>query len=185
MFGPSVTRGFRVAPRSTLDIRKHAVHVRQVLGLKPDVGFFPMAEFIESWFDWGIGYDVVEPGELPVGVEACCVPEKGLIMLTLQTYENACYDNPRARFTVVHELGHLALAHTRAFHRERPDISEIKAFEDSEWQANTFAAEFLMPVEDIQRRRLRGVYDVMERYGVSEPAAAKRIRDLIKQGMIR
>lgn len=185
MFGPSVTRGFRVAPRSILDIRKHAIHVRQTFGMSPSAGFFRMEDFIESWTDWGITYDIVEADGLPPGVEACCVPEQGIILLSQETYDGACDDYPRARFTVIHELGHLALSHTRAFHRERPETQDIKAFEDSEWQANTFAAEFLMPVGDIQQRRLRTPAELVERYQVSNPAAAKRVRDLTKQGLLK
>ncbi len=185
MFGPSVTRGFRVAPRSTLDIRRHAIHVRNVLGLDPAIGFFPMADFIESLFEYGINYDVVDQGELPQGVEACCVPEHRIIMLTQDTYDQACRDTPRARFTVIHELGHLALSHARAFHREQRESSEIKAYEDSEWQANTFAAEFLMPADDVVHCRLGHPAELMMRYQVSEPAAAKRLRDLERQGLLQ
>ena len=185
MFGPSVTRGFRVEPRSVVDIRKHAAHVRKVFGIAPNTAFFPMAEFIESWIGWGITYDIVDAADLPLGVEACCYPEKAIIQLTQHTYENACLDNPRARFTVIHELGHMALSHTRTFHRESKQGMEIKAFEDSEWQANTFAAEFLMPADDIQRRDLRTAEELILQYQVSDMAAQKRVRLLRKQGILK
>ena len=185
MFGPSVTHGFRVEPRSVLDIRRHATHVRKVFGITPNTTFFPMAEFIESWIDWGITYDIVDSTELPIGVEACCFPEKAIVQLTLHTYESACLDNPRARFTVIHELGHLALSHTRTFHRESNQGLEIKAFEDSEWQANTFAAEFLMPADDIRRRGLRTAGELILEYHVSDMAAQKRIKLLHKQGVLK
>jgi hypothetical protein len=185
MFGPSVTRGFRVAPRSTVDIRRHAMHVREVFGLIPSIGFFRMDEFIESLYEFAVNYDVVEQGELPQGVEACCVPEQRLIMLTQNTYDQACRDSPRARFTVIHELGHLALSHTRGFHRDQRGGEDIKAYEDSEWQANAFAAEFLMPATDVAARRLWQPVELMMRYQVSEPAATKRLRDLTKQGLLQ
>ncbi len=180
MFGPSVTNGFRVPPRRTADIRRHATHVRRLFGLPLEQGFFPMGPFIESWTEWGITYDIASAGDLPPGVEACCLPEKGVILLSERTYDMACRDNPRARFTVIHELGHLALSHARAFHRETAAPGAIKPYEDSEWQANQFAAEFLMPLADMQRKGLTTTNDVMLEYHVSHAAAQRRVSQLAK-----
>lgn len=182
MFGPSVTSGFRVPPKKITGIRAHARNVRTVFGLA-NTPFFPMAEFIENLHSCGITYHVGEDGDLPIGVEACCLPERGQIIFTGKTYDLACHDDPRARFTVVHELGHFALSHARSFHRETPTRS-IQPFEDSEWQANTFAAEFLMPLEDIQQEGLRTPAQLMTRYQVSWAAADTRIRKLTGRGEI-
>lgn len=186
MFGPSVTNGFRVAPKKIADIRSHAMHVRKVCSIEVDVPFFPMATFIESWTLFGITVDIVESDALPPGVEAACMPEKLLIQFTERTYQMACQDHPRGRFTAVHELGHLALSHTRSFHREAPSPGKkIQAYEDSEWQANTFAAEFLMPLADISKNDLGTVSQLMMRYQVSEAAASMRLRQLRKQKAIQ
>ncbi len=184
MFGPSVSRGFRVPPRSIQDIREHAMHVRELFDLPSDQGFFSLGEFIENMTDWGITYDVVPASMLPDGVEACCMPEGGVIFLSEGTYDGACKDSPRARFTVIHELGHLALSHARAFHRETAGFAAIKPYEDSEWQANQFAAEFLMPMEDIRRKRLSAPTHLVMEYQVSETAANRRLRQLKKQGVL-
>lgn len=184
MFGPSITRGFRVTPQSAQKIRTHAMRARQVFGLAPDTPFFPMANFIESLTGCGITFHVVEPGALHSGVEACCFPEQGSIWFTEDTYQNACRDNPRARFTVLHELGHLVLCHTRAFNREPTTEHPHPVYEDSEWQANTFAAEFLMPADDIVNRNLFTPEEILLQYHVSVEAAQNRVKSLRKQRIL-
>jgi IrrE N-terminal-like domain len=181
MFGPSVTSGYRVMPRSINDIRRQAAHARKIL-LPKAPPFFGMATFIERLFLWSIIVDVVEDGTLPPGVEACCLPEQAFIQRTPSTYNRACNDEPRARFTVIHELGHIVLVHTRTLHRE--DRNQIRAFEDSEWQANQFAAEFIMPLDQIRARGIATLSELMLEFQVSEPAADVRMSQLHGRGEI-
>ena len=181
MFGPSVTQGFRVRARNTESIRRQAQAIRPLLVPK-NAPFFEMGWFIERFYKFGITWDVVESKDLPLGVEACCMPEQLLILLSEQTYSRACKDDPRARFTVIHELGHLAMAHTRLLNREHE--GEIKPFEDSEWQANTFAAEFLMPLDDMKKRDLVTPASLQLEYQVSGQAAETRIVKLRKRSEI-
>jgi hypothetical protein len=152
MFGPSSGNGYRVAPRKISGIRTRALAARQLL-VRKNSPFFEMAPFIERFHEYGIVYDVVDASDLPRGIEACCLPEQRLISLSAETYQKACGDDPRARFTIIHELGHILLAHTRTFHRDSNET--IAAFEDSEWQANQFAAEFLMPLDHMAQEMLR------------------------------
>ena len=68
------------------------------------------------------------------------------IILRADTYDALCdVSDPkhcRARFTVAHEIGHLILHEGFALAR---GAVRHKHYEDSEWQADTFAAELLMP----------------------------------------
>lgn len=59
-------------------------------------------------------------------------------------YENANNGQGRDRFTIAHELGHLILQHNHILARTS-SLMTHKPYEDSEWQADNFAAEFLMP----------------------------------------
>lgn len=179
MFGQSAGLGYRVAPRNIIGIREHALIVRKMLVHK-EAPFFKMEPFIEHLHDYGIVYDVVDADELPVGIEACCVPEHRLITFSANTYKKACEDDPRARFTVIHELGHILLAHTRTFNRENG--KEIQVYEDSEWQANQFAAEFLMPLSNIVEKGHTTADELILAYQVSSPAAERRISQLGKRG---
>lgn len=97
----------------------------------------------------GLKYGVVE---LPFGEEARFDPGENSILLSPETYDMLYADKPRARFTFAHELGH-AVMHgnylKEALAGRVPRImykrASIQAFCDPEWQANTFAASFLMP----------------------------------------
>lgn len=179
MFGPGVTHGFRVPPLRIVDIRRRSMAARKIL-VPGNAPFFRMGDFVEQLFRYGIVIDVVEPQELPIGVEACCRPDHAYIQFSDPVYEAACRDDPRARFTVVHEVGHILLAHTRAFNRD--DGRRHQPYEDSEWQANQVAAEILMPVEDILSNGYRTAAELQLAYQVSAPAADLRIRKLVEKG---
>ncbi|MEZ2349555.1 ImmA/IrrE family metallo-endopeptidase [Caballeronia sp. RCC_10] len=179
MFGQGPLNGFRVPPKSINDVRYAANRARAALGLA-----FPihLGQFLEQLSSYSITLDVLENGAsgLPPGVEACWIPETLTLCLTERVYEQACRNEPRALFTVFHEMGHALLGHKRTLNREIPG-REFKTFEDSEWQANQFAAEILMPVEEIQRRGLRNEHDLIKAFGVSMEAARIRVDRLRKR----
>lgn len=173
--------GFRVSPLSTGKIREKAMSIRPLLmqGEQPcDLG-----TFVESLEKFGITYDIVEETFLPRGVEASCLPEKRLIYITLSTYEAICRNDERARFTIFHELGHLLLAHSRSFHRD--SHPNFPVFENSEWQADQFAAEILMPLEIILQKRLSEAWQLQDEFGVSYQAATYRLHKLRSKGEIK
>lgn len=181
MFGPGVTHGFRVQPLSIAKIRRKAMQARRVL-VPGNPDFFRMEPFLEGLFRYGITVDVVDSGELPYGVEACCRPELLYIQFSDHVYAAACRDDPRARFTAVHELGHILLSHSRSFHRGGD--GNHKPYEDSEWQANQIAAEMLMPLDDIVANGYRTPGELQLAYQVSQPAAELRIQKLVEKGEI-
>jgi len=180
MFGQGPLKGFRVPPLRVADIRRTALRTREALGLT-----FPidLGRFLERLSTYSITVDVLEDGAngLPARVEACWIPESLTLCLTERVYEKACRNDPRSLFTVFHELGHALLGHRRTLNRE-PAGAEIKTFEDSEWQANQFAAEILMPVDEIQRRGLRTEEDLADAFGVSMEAARIRVDRLKRRG---
>lgn len=84
-------------------------------------------------------------------------------------------NEPRARFTLAHELGHFYLEHGRYLEREllHPRDFELQQstqmptadVERLEWQANVFAAHLLMPKTAFLERlaRLALIYDIRNR----------------------
>lgn len=171
--------GIRVPPQSTSKIRQIAINTRQALGL-PD-GVIDIPRFLESLHTFGIVVDVFEEAAAPVGqgVEACWVPEASTLYVHERVYADACRGGPRATFTVAHELGHIVLAHRRTMNRA--SNSEIRPFENSEWQANTFASEFLMPVATIVKFGLHSPGAIARHFNVSVQAAEVRLRRLIDE----
>jgi Zn-dependent protease with chaperone function len=132
--------------------------------------------FLESLENFGITYDVVDEGYLPPNVEASCLPEKRVIYITSSTYEGVIRNDDRARFTIFHELGHLLLAHSRNFHRDTTVSFPI--WENSEWQADQFAAEILMPLDVIRAKNLIVAGELRKEFGVSHTAASIRLSKL-------
>jgi hypothetical protein len=120
----------------------------------------PIEEFFE--FDLPIRYGV-DSGistDLPTGAEGIAFPRgsRGRPEVLLAEYvfdEMHAYDG-RARFTGAHESAHgvlhvrfirTALVGGRAPALQRRQ--ETKPFRDPEWQANVFAAAFLMPTQAV------------------------------------
>lgn len=166
--------GFRVKPLSVARIRTTATNIRSIL--IPSGSDFDLGTFIEGLERFGITYDIVDDTFLPRGVEASCIPEKRVIYITASTYRDACRNDERARFTIFHELGHLLLAHSRTFHRDAK--TDFPIYENSEWQADQFAAEILMPLNVIRAKRLTSARQLQEEFGVSFQAASYRLSKL-------
>ncbi|WP_168200633.1 ImmA/IrrE family metallo-endopeptidase [Allokutzneria sp. NRRL B-24872] len=106
------------------------------------------------------------PQHVAVGVFSCVLPERPMIVLA------APEDLLRQRFSVAHELGHLVL---------HPDAAPGSRVHESE--ADAFAAELLMPAEEIAgvfplHADLDAVKELADAYGVTAASLAARGRAL-------
>lgn len=183
MIGSGPQNGFRVQQRSILTIRLVCENVCRVLGIN-DITTINIASFLDTLsVERGITYAILEQSEMPSGVEAYCIPEQFLFCIRSDVYERACSGYPRDKFTIFHELGHLLLGHRRTINRETNE-TELKTSEDSEWQANQFAAEILMPLSEIKKHNLKNEFDIQFHFNVSFQAASNRFRQLSRRGEI-
>lgn len=177
--------GIRVPPLRIADLRTMAESIRSRSGLSTSEPFpvLPFLEFsmqaIFENFDW----EVVE--DLPDGDEARAYPDGAphypdgpLIQLTKPVYESAYRDNGRARFTILHECGHVLLHRRVGVHHRAPRGSDLQPYENSEWQAHQFAAELLMPVSSLRKEEDLELY--VTRMGVSREAACNRAVQLLR-----
>lgn len=145
-----------------------------------------------------------------VPVEVCAVPglrdeavceatEDGLALrLRPDIRERAIAGDGRARFTLAHELAHLVLHRTdlaRALGRAFRDVVTptqklppgVPIYRSPEWQANVWAAAFLMPEASVRvfLRRLADehreldVVELAQHFQVSRDAAAIRLEKLL------
>lgn len=181
--GHGPRQGFKVPGRKIVDIRLAAARVRALFGISGCA--FNAERTLEALSTFGVTLDVVEDDdpELPRGVEACWVPDSVTLIVKASVYRAACRREPRALFTIAHEIGHLALAHRRAaFSRGVATTCEI--WEDSEWQANTFAAEFLMPIDLLKQAKVASATQIEAMFGVSAQAAETRFNKLRARGEI-
>ena len=124
-------------------------------------------------------FEVVKDSDLGDD-DARTYPDQGKILLRESVYDGAALGDPRARFTMGHELGHLVLHRDIPFARANIK-SPPKIYQNSEWQADVFASHLLMPAP-----LLKGYMhpeDVMRDFSVSYSAANTRLRKLKEKGL--
>ena len=134
-------------------------------------------------------------GRLPGNFEAWTRYDarRGEIQIVLDeaTHRDLRWSNPRALFTLAHEIGH-AVLHvddlvrlSRMAHDETA-ISSVRIraheiFRDTEFHANTFAAAFLMPAEGLAELEKRDPWfsaDLIRMTYRVSPSAAEIRRDV-------
>lgn len=180
-------RGHRVRPQSRRSIRHSAKVARETFGLGGKA--VDGERLLNQLVLYGVTYDVIgNDCALQLGgVEAMWCPELMTMYIVDETYDKLATEDARALFTVCHEVGHMILMHQvpQVLHRSAMPTVPHKIFEDSEWQADTFAAEFCMPLDIIQAEQLRTSEAIRTRFGVSSQAATVRLSSLLKSGDIR
>jgi len=177
--------GVPVQPTSTAKIKSVAdsfrAHIEKILG--PYGMFCPISNALEtlgqgSFEDFG--FMILDDND-PSMIDkwAYTDPDNKCIYISNSVYAKACKNNPQARFTIAHELGHLLLGHKldMVFARQNGTAS-IPCYRDSEWQADTFAAHLLMPTELAKGMTAN---DIEKQFGVSASAAVAREERLRKE----
>jgi hypothetical protein len=199
----TITRGVAAhRPQSYSSLERIAAHVRtRLLPGRSDIEHVPGLELFERLDEYSVSvrgsslrlqYGVED---LPSGIEAQAhysVEEKAIVVvLTEATYEDLRAGTGRALFTVGHEIGHAVLHPTELVERRLADVDSRalhrgnaaghKAFMDTEWQANGFAAAMLMPATGLVKMEQAGRLDartVANTYLVSLQAAEFRLKVL-------
>jgi len=179
--------GVRVPPLSIAQLRELAGVIRAGSHLSP-VEPFPVLYFLEHALSKAIpGFDFAVVDELPDGNEACAYPDGctenpdgPFIELTTKVYERACAGYGRDRLTILHEISHILLHRKVAVHHRGPRGEELKAYENSEWQANQLAAELLMPPQSFSAHR--SLHKFCRTMGVSRKATEIQGKKLLERG---
>lgn len=98
---------------------------------------------------------------------------------------NSLEPNVRQRFTLAHEVGHLALKHLtpeRPFFRDTRNEMGSSQWSPLERDANTFAANLLMPARIVNKAVLESgitsIARLAQLFDVSEIAMTYRLQDL-------
>ncbi|WP_431146537.1 ImmA/IrrE family metallo-endopeptidase [Pseudomonas alvandae] len=181
----SKPRGVRVAPLSSRKIREVAEEFRVIFSLPPgNVDIIELYEFGLQSKGWD--YDIQEDNLFPSDVLALAFPDRHLIRVKQSVWSGAVRGDRMSRFTLAHELGHLILHNSDrlGFARHHPSSPRSHNFyEDSEWQADRFAAELLIPAGELSGMRLNAS-QIAVKYGVSKKSAGIRICSLRKEGYL-
>ena len=112
-----------------------------------------------------------------------------IITLLESTYKNLERDDRRARFTLSHEIAHpvlhlsLLIQLSNIPHRQaalfRGELAQHPSYLDTEWQADAFAAAFLMPAQGLAILEKLGILSlrtIERRFKVSGSAAEIRLK---------
>ncbi len=180
----------RAAPRSLTQIRQIACTLRAELGLRPDEPV-PVAALLEFALPKMLPNYVLEvKSKAEMGDDhGLAQPDLDYIALREDVYLGLVRGDGRDRFTGVHELGHLILHQRENLRFARPGAIPGPSggggskLTHPEWQANTFAAEFLM-----DHRACGGATEdpvvLCSRFGVSISAARKRLLLLHREELV-
>lgn len=177
MLHSTYNKGVRVNPRSKENIQKVAMMFRRIF--QPDVHKpFDILTCLEIDLGKVMEHDFafVVHGRSYMGMtEAAVLPDKKLMNIREDVYDALHNHDVRARFTIAHEFGHLFMHKGVALNR---GDGNHKIYEDSEWQANQFAAELLAPLQGCVGL---DVQDIMQKYQVSYPCAVLRYKEVNKK----
>lgn len=153
-------------PRSRENIRKITKWVRKQLNMEKTLNF-PIVEIIEllasdekEVFD----YEIVDEREM-TDTYGTTNTVSNIMRIRENVYEGAINGNPRDRFTLCHEFGHWLLHQPECVSFARGNIPK---YCDPEWQANTFAAELMVPYYLVEGM---SVEEIVEQCGVSYTCA--------------
>ena len=130
-------------PRSRSTIRQMAIWVRKQLNME-DCLEFPILEVIELLAadeEEAFDYEIVSEGEM-TDTYGTTNTMSNIMRIRENVYDGAAMGNARDRFTLCHEFGHWFLHQPENVSFARGDIPK---YCDPEWQANTFAAELMIP----------------------------------------
>ena len=168
-----------------IDIREYAMRIRGILGYK-DTDFIHVPKLFDRLAillaDQELDFDYkILPDDDEIFAdkeEAYTDLLTGTIYIKESVMDEACRRSfKRGTFTLVHELGHFLLHYLQneAKLTRVTDDTVVPIFCNPEWQADTFASEFLMPYEACLSLTIE---EIRKRYHVSRQAAEVRFNKI-------
>ena len=176
---------WQVSPMRIIDIREYAMRIRGILGYK-DTDFIHAPKLFDRlailFADQGLEFDYKilpdNDGIFANKEEAYTDLLTGTIYIKESVMEEACRRSfKRGTFTLIHELGHFLLHYLQSEAKltRVPDDTVVPVFCNPEWQADTFASEFLMPYEACL---FLTIEEIRKQYHVSRQAAEVRFNKI-------
>ncbi len=164
-------------PISRKIIEKNVYAIKRSLGLENEL-YFPIVKFLEHVMpaiDDKFHIEIIDKKDM-TGKYAETIPSQHKICIREDVYNDACDDKSMARFTLCHEIGHyFAHDETKVTLCRLADGEKVPAYQDLEWQANTFAGYLLMTPSLIKDMSLE---EICEKCKVSKKAAKIQMKYL-------
>lgn len=170
-------KGSPVPPLSIQQIRTTANQFRKILGLEEEA-HLPLGHILEVLPLCMEGFVLAITPREEMTEHGRTQADNRVMEIREDVYDGMRGGIGRDRFTVAHEIGHLLLHDGVVAVYPRGEASH-PPYRDSEWQANTFAAELLMPIHLITG--LSRPEEVAQLCGVSCDAARVRLEKLAEE----
>ena len=155
-----------IEAKSRKELRCIAKSFRKYLGID-NVLWVPIAgllDVLSEVFD-NFSYEIVPDNDLAPETHAETDILKGHICIKESVYERACRGEGRDRMTIAHEIGHFLTICCCGFKLQRNfKKGKVKPYNDPEWQAKCFAAEFMI---DYDLALKMSPAQIVEKCGVS------------------
>ncbi len=165
-------------PMSRKEIRSIASGLRIVFGLgKGYVDIVNLIENIIPYYDSSFEWEICSAREMQFKAYAYYYSGINKLVIDERTYQGACNGIGRDRFTLAHEVGHYILHGDQAVLQRVSSDTPIPIFQDPEWQANTFASEFLAPYNEIIGMKEE---QICQLYGLSMEASKIAVKNAKK-----
>jgi IrrE N-terminal-like domain len=124
-------------------VRNKATALRTTLGIElPWLAVVDVIEFMLPQILPEFEYEIAEIDDLP-GKHALAYPRQKRLVIRSDVYDGACNNNPRDRFTLAHEIGHLFLH--QGIRARQNESAMIETIDTCEIEANIFGMELMMP----------------------------------------
>lgn len=163
-------RGFRVKGMSIKQVRSKAQRLRAFFE-RDNEPYINVVQLLDNLSANGfVDFDVIDDSEWSRDDElAFFVPAENMIYIRQSTNDLATLGDGHSRFTIAHEIGHWILHRNIRLSRSSIASTKHSAYEDSEWQADTFAAELLINRDFLSDSD--SATDIKARFGVSTACA--------------
>jgi Zn-dependent peptidase ImmA (M78 family) len=123
-------------------------------------------------------YVCVSDSDLP-GADGKYEPDEGRLYFRESSWNGACRGNPHDVWTLIHEGSHAILKHKetrlRATSAARQHASRRVSHDEA--ATNRLAASILAPFDKADFKLGMSTMDIQERFGLSRPAAIKRLEE--------
>lgn len=168
MYKPKGYKVKRLNQKSILE-RAEFFKSRAINYIDSNTGYFNLGEFVSYLHDNNeVDFEMVIVDDKFTQEEGVASPSGNRFLIPDHVYNALMEGQPRARFTVAHELGHIMM-HEQVVHYLNGIDSWHHYEEDSEWQANMFAAHLLVDFE--HAKNLNTADQISNQFGISIDAA--------------
>ncbi len=177
---------YQVPSMSRKQIRNVAKNIRRInkemCGV--DDPYFPIVQFLDVTLTKHVDDFMLEVlDEYEMGdAHGMTYPDEHLIQVRSDVFERAYRSQGRDRMTLAHELGHYVL-HADIGMARMAQVSSIKPYRSSEWQASALAGELLISAEYINQ--CSSPREAALKFGVTIEAATYQWGVFSKEGLIR